>query len=156
MDFKTIERDLHEHGKAQPQIVVPKAMLTKVLSDACVVSSCSGLAQLLTEPVAAEILRRGLAWLAENPIVPCGDDIDSIVSQWSTETGDLKTYERAGIDIAVEWQRRMFLAPEPRSTRDRVLDVLFEHSIHDPHKAADKILALLEDSTLSVAEDRHE
>ena len=63
------------------------------------------------------ILKAALLWLTENPIVPTRDQEWGLHSAWSMSD---KPQSEAGGDISsqikfsvIEWQRRMFLAPEP-------------------------------------------
>lgn len=56
------------------------------------------------------MLEAALRWLAENPIVPTEQQAYDIAMQKSQFQFDPWELVRWG---AVEWQRRMFLAPEP-------------------------------------------
>lgn len=51
-----------------------------------------------------------LRWLSENPIVPTDEQMINLQDDFRriTEAGEKQML------IAVEWQRRMFLAPEPK------------------------------------------
>ena len=53
-------------------------------------------------------LEAALRWLSENPIVPTSRQERELVDSWIKETSLGKTEH-----LVTEWQRRMFLAPEP-------------------------------------------
>jgi hypothetical protein len=65
------------------------------------------------------ILEAALRWLAENPIVPSDEDIESM-----REEAALARH------FAVEWQRRMFLAPEPE-VLEEIKDLLWDEALAD-------------------------
>ncbi len=56
------------------------------------------------------VFEAALRWLLENPIVPSETDV-IILADVSLRAGDDRNKQVQ--DVAVEWQRRMFLAPEP-------------------------------------------
>lgn len=57
------------------------------------------------------VLEAALCWLSENPIVPTKEQMSSLRFETIGES-ELSTYNERAIQIAVEWQRRMFLDPE--------------------------------------------
>jgi len=59
---------------------------------------------------AGPILEAALLWLSENPIVPTDEQSLAVVGLKRAFPFDAHEWVRWG---AVEWQRRMFLAPEP-------------------------------------------
>ena len=67
------------------------------------------------------ILEAALWWLSENPIAP--------TPEWAMEIAKSKFDDRVtGIGVAtgaMEWQRRMFLAPEPEIPEE-IKDLLYE------------------------------
>jgi hypothetical protein len=66
-----------------------------------------------------------IKWLSNNPIRPTVDqvkDIGRILAK------DKDKYETSS-DFAVEWQRRMFLAPEPKVPQ--AIKDLYVHGLHD-------------------------
>jgi hypothetical protein len=71
-----------------------------------------------TEQWAATGLEAAIRWLAENPIVPTKEQIDQIDYFLDGEPNFVESH-------AVEWQRRMFLAPEPEAP-DAVKDLYDE------------------------------
>lgn len=92
------------------QIIVPDGMVEAVMANCVVVGVCQGKAVSLTTIAAREVLRRALEWLVANPIVPqTVDEYRKLLA--------LKNYEisfDAQQFYYAEWQRRMFLAPEPK------------------------------------------
>lgn len=65
---------------------------------------------LFTRPV----LEAALRWLAENPIVPTDEQMGDMPDSVLTNRGGW-----LGIELIVEWQKRMFLAPDnPRCDRN--------------------------------------
>lgn len=88
------------------QYVVPEGML-KAVHDAS-----RNFEQRLPEGFYfAPLLKAALRGLSENPIVPTDEQIDSMSRglHWGWDS-EWRTHVR---DWCVEWQRRMFLAPEP-------------------------------------------
>lgn len=65
-------------------------------------------------------LEAALRWLGENPIVPTQEQLESLTSDWRL----MGTPCCSTQFIAVEWQRRMFLAPEPEIPEE-VKDLLY-------------------------------
>ena len=78
------------------KIEVPEGML-KAAGEA------SGWVPWQEVAVIPKILEAALNWLADNPIVPTADQMLKMSREIDAMTS---------INIAVEWQRRMFLAPE--------------------------------------------
>ena len=59
-------------------------------------------------------LEAALRWLSENPIVPTKEQIDSMIGSNSQLHWGWDTYWREHTSAWItEWQRRMFLTPEP-------------------------------------------
>jgi len=68
-----------------------------------------------TKHCTERVLEAAVCWLAENPIVPTMRQADEILSPLcgipsNRVSGRLSN---AAVEVAVEWQRRMFLASEP-------------------------------------------
>jgi len=61
-------------------------------------------------PGLESILESALRWLSENPIVPSDEQLEAMIQQ-ARKIGD--PYLGLWREVVVEWQRRMFLAPEP-------------------------------------------
>ena len=66
-----------------------------------------------------------LLWLSENPVVPTHDQFDAMRG----------TYR----DICAEWQRRMFLAPEPE-VPEEVKDLLWDGQTGEDEEHNRKII----------------
>lgn len=69
----------------------------------------------LEEEIIKQALQDFVRWLSDNPIVPSYDDMEYMshrVLQGSIARED-KKIARIIVDNCCEWQRRMFLAPEP-------------------------------------------
>lgn len=73
------------------------------------------------------ILEAAVRWLAENPVVPTESQGRELDDAWlRNKTSPESTFSHATTFGAVEWQRRMFLAPEPEvpeEVRDLIVDV---------------------------------
>jgi len=72
-----------------------------------------------SEGMCSQVLRAALRWLSENPMVPTDEQMHQLRAS-STATIPANLWR----DVVVEWQRRMFLAPEqddpdPEKTRYR-------------------------------------
>ena len=70
------------------------------------------------------ILEAALRWLSENPIVPTIEQTGSLIDWYNHK----KFGNGAVSDCAVEWQRRMFLAPEPE-VPEELKDLLLDENI---------------------------
>ena len=68
-------------------------------------------------------LEAALRWLSENPIVPSVEQCDAIRDVLGPRE-DLMQWQVK--EVAFEWQRRMFLAPEPEDKRLKVLRILLD------------------------------
>lgn len=80
------------------KIVVPKGMLEAFFDEAH-----DG--PRWNEEEVTDMLAAALRWLSENPIVPNDEYVEGVIREHS----------RTNVKWAcVEWQRRMFLAPEPK------------------------------------------
>lgn len=66
-------------------------------------------------------LEAALLWLSENPVVPTLDQAISVAS--SIEPG--RSADSLSVQCYAEWQRRMFLAPDPD---DPIKDILYDES----------------------------
>jgi len=86
------------------KIVVPEEMKKAAIDDWYIRGR-----ELSIEDRVDSVLRAALGWLADNPIVPSSIDVTEMVEARAA-------FDRPPIApffYAVEWQRRMFLAPEP-------------------------------------------
>ena len=57
-------------------------------------------------------LEESVHWLAENPIVPTNEQVEAIHVEQYDSTEDFLTVSKK--NMAVEWQRQMFLSPKSR------------------------------------------
>jgi len=77
-----------------------------------------------------EIVEAALRWLAENPIVPTEQQERALDDAWMRSKRDTldmaHKFAHASAFGAVEWQRRMFLAPEPEVLKvpEKIKDLL--------------------------------
>ncbi len=94
---------------SEVKIKVPKGML-KAVEDRYGDVYASG----FYRKVVTADLEAALRWLAENPIVPTRTEVESIIEP---NLRGLDAYDLVKASIA-EWQRRMFLAPEPEAPKD--------------------------------------
>ena len=99
------------------QMKIPEGMLKAAHEKAFV-----GMGTSITE----RILEAALRWLSENPIVPTDEQIDRIHREAnpSAETAIGRHWEIR--NWLIEWQRRIFLAPEPEIPEE-VKDLLYRH-----------------------------
>jgi hypothetical protein len=87
----------------EKKIVVPNGMCVAVMNHA-------GLDGRLTDPALVRAdLASALAWLSENPIVPTSEQYSALMGEFCVQQHN----EGSGSWVMREWQRRMFLAPEP-------------------------------------------
>lgn len=78
--------------------------------------------------VCAEIaVEAALIYLAENPIVPSASQCDELYELPFNNDDKAHNYTRA---VATEWQRRMFLAPEPKTPQP--IDTPLGRVVFDP------------------------
>jgi hypothetical protein len=85
---------------AEQKIKVPEGMLDAVIP--------LDVSYYRTREARHKILEVALRWLSEHPIVPDDEQMGSMPNHVMTGTG-----RWCGRELIVEWQRRMFLAPEP-------------------------------------------
>lgn len=69
-------------------------------------------------------LEAALRWLAENPIVPTVQQQDAMVKRKDSYA----QAERNAYFYSVEWQRRMFLSPEPDEIPKELHDLTWRNS----------------------------
>jgi hypothetical protein len=62
------------------------------------------------------IIEAALLWLSENPIVPTPDQMDGCCDDIKGAKSLMMNVHEIAIHCSVEWQRRMFVAPEPETT----------------------------------------
>lgn len=83
------------------KIVVPDGMYLAALPHQDSGTQCSA------------ALEAALRWLSENPIVPTDEQIQATCAAISEDWRVGEPFEDTYRDLLVEWQRKMFLAPEP-------------------------------------------
>lgn len=83
---------------SERKIVVPEGMLKAAWDTE---------APFLLKSGIKSALESALRWLSENPIVPTDEQVES----FSTEPMSVTAWAKAW---AAEWQRQMFVAPEPQ------------------------------------------
>ena len=86
----------------ESRIVIPDGML-KAAEDAVTFDASSNGIYLAIEGA--------LRWLSENPIVPTRQNLEDMRTDW--EDTPEQNAEKVVLFLIYEWQRRMFLAPEP-------------------------------------------
>lgn len=89
---------------SERKIVVPEGMFARAHN-----AHCARTGTLSDGGITQVILEAALRWLSENPIVPSEKQTDALASHFSSSDELFGTFARW---FAVEWQRRMFLAPE--------------------------------------------
>ena len=105
---------------AERRVVVPDGMLKAAVP-----------CYLPDRQLVHSILEAALLWLSENPIVPTSEQLHSIIGKLPMAMCDIVWTERDRALIA-EWQRRMFLAPEPE-VPEEIKDLLSNPEQFDPH-----------------------
>lgn len=109
------ERETREEV-SKKKIVVPEGMLKS--ADAHIRRKFDGVRCIHRIELVSESIEAALRWLSENPIVPKFDQEVAILKDCEPLN------EPASISsIAMAWQRRMFLAPEPEIP-DEIEDLL--------------------------------
>lgn len=106
--------DILHHGKdpmdsvyKEKKVKVPEGMLKE--AEGAIEKLIPVVYRSAAEPYAKIGLEAALIWLSENPIVPTYrqfDELERIYDKPETE------HKEAITAVLVEWQRRMFLAPE--------------------------------------------
>ena len=85
----------------------------------------------------SDFLEAALRWLSENPIVPTREQMRSISDAVNREFADADTEMIECMeDLCIEWQRRMFLAPE---VPDGCVDDIHEVTEREWQKLMDTI-----------------
>ena len=87
------------------KIVVPEGMLEAALDG---VEELAGVGVFGMVGIRTA-LEAALCWLAENPVVPGHIQTIGLCQVYESRSGD---YCQSIRDVATEWQRRMFLAPD--------------------------------------------
>ena len=87
----------------EKKIVVPAEMLKAAIPTFAADSYADA------KGIATAILEAALYWLSENPMVPTAKQRDAVVKS-ATLNGQMTTNYAC---LMIEWQRHMFLAPEP-------------------------------------------
>lgn len=129
---------------SKKKIVVPKGMLEAAL-DGPGIESVKETRRLYVEAC----IEASMRWLSENPIVPSDDQRDEIICAWD-KFGRLQ--EGSGDFFRwslIEWQRRMFLAPEPdvpEAFKEAVIGILdqINQNALAPSNAVPQLHAALE------------
>lgn len=92
------------------KIVVPKGMI-----------EAANAAISVEHPSTWRILQAALQWLSENPVVPSDEQLCNISDKLPVKMAKIVWSERDRALIA-EWQRQMFLAPEPEAIKNLLVD----------------------------------
>ena len=111
--FKQIRAKQEAQVMSEKKIVVPEGMLQAAKTG---VRNSDGDAFLSALEVA-------LRWLSENPIVPTDEQLKELCEDWGRQVGKPEDIPRNPMISllkvgSVEWQRRMFLAQEPKVTEE--------------------------------------
>ena len=84
------------------------------------------------------VLEKALRWLSENPIVPTQKQADELWKIAIEQNPDKNETTHAAKNMVIEWQRRMFVAPE-LEVPEAVKDLLSGYADIDQHwKKADE------------------
>ena len=92
--------------------VVPEGMLQAATQAYNSKTAELGYKYYVDRYVVEEIVRAAVRWLAENPIVPTNEQVEAIHVEQYDSTEDFLTVSKK--NMAVEWQRQMFLSPKSR------------------------------------------
>ena len=109
-----------------PKIKVPEGMLKAAFNGAGkTVQGCPW------QEIAAASVEAALLWMSENPIVPTTsqaevvrDAVDKVMEHGKGRLLNGSMVSDGVIETCVEWQRRMFLAPEPE-VPEEIKDLLW-------------------------------
>jgi hypothetical protein len=100
---------------SEKRYVVPEGMLKAVMRqlnpNPSVVASSEAVAVYMDSLRGS--LEAALRWLAENPIVPTEAQLLKMQRERGLVPNGALDWTQAETDWLIEWQRRMFLAPEP-------------------------------------------
>jgi len=94
---------------SEKKVTVPDGMLKAALAHMI------GLGFNPAKESTRELLEAALRWQSENPIVPTWSDMDHMLDAYSPD--DVPSVSDCQF-VAVEWQRRMYLAPAPEVTEE--------------------------------------
>jgi len=100
---------------SESRIVVPDGMLTAAMHAIGIPEQYKQTHQV------NKALEAALRWLSENPIVPTDEQVKAI---HHSATEAACTSKSILPFFAIEWQRRMFLAPEPEIPED-IRDLIY-------------------------------
>lgn len=109
------------------KIVVPDGLLKAGAKEI----DCGGSMPANAAVLAGQVLQGALKWLGENPICPTQEQKDHLLKHFSpigVERWDKGMWFNFIADCAVEWQRRMFIAPDPD---EEIKDLLFSANLAD-------------------------
>lgn len=94
-------------------IKIPNGMLHAALNEFFKAASLNGYPSLTDLERMQFALKAALSWLSENPIIPTSGQVQVMQVYLHTQTAD-----HGPGPLLSEWQRRMFLAPEPEVPRE--------------------------------------
>jgi len=120
----------------EKKIVVPKGMIEAVIDHHPSKGALQSDPDMLSTDTVTAVLEAAIRWMIENPIVPSTKDADKLWREAHTLSADSKT-GHAGKDMLIEWQRMMFLAPEPE-VPEEVKDLMSKYA--DPKLQTDGLL----------------
>jgi len=128
------------------KIKVPEGMLEAAMRASLEAGLAIGPSTELRIPIEA-----ALRWLSENPIEPSLEQsaiLRDLACVVSAGYGTHDPTAAAAAAVAMEWQRRMFLAPEPEVPEEISIDaeILYQDTMHRKQAEATSLLekALLE------------
>ena len=115
------ERRHNEDGYLETRPIVEEKMTTGkvIVPEGMLKAAWAAMSSYKVTPESnstEEALKGALRWLSENPIVPTDEQVVSILKVASPQQG----YR----NVCIEWQRRMFLAPQEETDP---LDNIFDH-----------------------------
>lgn len=104
----------------EKRIVVPEGMLKAVIEHHPARRFLQDDPKLYATTTLEAVLEAALRWISENPRVPTDGQAEEIAleSYYSDPALPDSLLTKIKVNMAVEWQRRMFLAPEPNSLDD--------------------------------------
>lgn len=108
-------------GMSERKIVIPEGMLDAAFRKAKLSLDTS---DARTQNGIELAVEAALKWLGENPIVPTEEQHRKIIADWNSEYRVARGY----VDFVGEWQRRMFIAPDPD---EEIKDLLFSANLAD-------------------------
>lgn len=134
---------------SETKYVVPDGMMKAAYNEFFKAASLNGRPSVTDGERLLYALEAALRWLSENPIVPTSEQLYSTIGKLPVAMCDIVWTERDRAMIA-EWQRCMFLAPEPK-VPEEIKDLLSNPEQFDKHPFQSNKVSLRKDIIEKIA-----